>query len=414
MDTKQKNMLSWLEELEKYAKDKQLSMRILDGIEDCKNKISVESPDWQEISLRVEDILSSIQQKTAPAVVQDNNANQISVQAIEDQIQKMAQRCQTENKASVGSITERKNLIVKKVYEDLQEITHTKAHLEELQDQNAYFHFYDKQRMEYERETFSLIRELLHDVSGNYNYMVEHLRSMFQSIGGYKYGVGNENFYNEYETQKEGLDNKLQDEVTSREVGGNVITDFAQRTEKKVTEIATKFVRERKLLAWVPIIVLLLVLTTGLVVKQFNQQDLAEDVQVQSSWVAELAFQAFDLAKEKASSSISAVVFLPIILIVIVLYCAYIGVLKSWCNRRICILCGEYLQKELEEFKRSDAIMPVLDEAVNSSVMEYEQEYLMVLHQIFLGSEFDTVRNEQSKMQQFESLKESWNKIKYE
>lgn len=414
MDTKQKNMLSWLEELEKYAKDKQLSMRILDGIEDCKNKISVESPDWQEISLRVEDILSSIQQKTAPAVVQDNNANQISVQAIEDQIQKMAQRCQTENKASVGSITERKNLIVKKVYEDLQEITHTKAHLEELQDQNAYFHFYDKQRMEYERETFSLIRELLHDVSGNYNYMVEHLRSMFQSIGGYKYGVGNENFYNEYETQKEGLDNKLQNEVTSREVGGNVITDFAQRTEKKVTEIATKFVRERKLLAWVPIIVLLLVLTTGLVVKQFNQQDLAEDVQVQSSWVAELAFQAFDLAKEKASSSISAVVFLPIILIVIVLYCAYIGVLKSWCNRRICILCGEYLQKELEEFKRSDAIMPVLDEAVNSSVMEYEQEYLMVLHQIFLGSEFDTVRNEQSKMQQFESLKESWNKIKYE
>ena len=138
MDTKKKDTLAWLGELEQYARDNQLPMRILDSIEDCKNKISVKSPDWQEINLRVGDILNSIEQKTAPTVViQDNNENQISVQAIEDQIKKMAQRCQTENKASVGNITERKNLIVKKVYEDLKEITRTRAHMKELKDQNA-------------------------------------------------------------------------------------------------------------------------------------------------------------------------------------------------------------------------------------------------------------------------------------
>lgn len=419
MDTKQKNMLAWLGELEKYTRDKQLSMRILDGIEDCKNKTSAESPEWQEISLRVEDILSSIEQKTASVVVQDNNQNQISIQAIEDQIKKMAQRCQTENKASVGNITERKNLVVKKIYDDLQEITHTKAHLEELKDQSAYLHFYENQRMEYERETFSLIRELLHDVSGNYNYMIEHLRSMFQSIGGYKLGVGNEKIYNEFETQKEGLDNKLQNEVTSKEVGGNVITDFAQKTEKKIKKTVSKFVRVRKLLAWVPVIVLLLVLTAGFVVKQINQKNTTEEMQEQSSWVSDLASWASDFAKEKvfqntSSSETDLSVLIFIVLIVIVLYCAYIGVLKSWCNRRICILCGEYLQTELEAFRRSDSILPVLTEAVNLSVMEYEQEYLAILHQILFGSVFDADENEQSKMREFESLKESWNKIKYE
>lgn len=419
MDIKQKDMLAWLGELEKYARDKQLPIRILDGIEDCKNKTSAKSPDWQEISLRVEELLNSIGQKTAPAIVQDNNENQISVQAIENQIQKMAQRCQTENRASVGNITERKNLVVKKVYEDLQEITHTKAHLEELKDQNAYLHFYEKQRMEYERATFSLLRELLHDVSGNYNYMVEHLRSIFQSIGGYKLGVGNEKFYNEFETQKEGLDNKLQNEVTSREVGGSAITDFAQKTEKRIKKTVSKFVRIRKFLAWVPVIVLLLALTTSFVVKQNNQQNTTEEKQEQSSWVSDLTSWASDFIKEKmdqggSSSETEFSVLIFIVLIVIVLYFAYISILKSWCNRRICTVCGEYLQVELEAFRRSDSIMPMLNEAVNSSVMEYEQEYSMVLHQIFLGSEFDTVRNEQSKMQQFESLKESWNKIKYE
>lgn len=419
MDTKQKDILAWLGELEKYATDKQLSMRILDGIEDCKNKTGAESPDLQEISIRVEDLLSSIEQKTASVVVQDNNQDQIPIQAIEDQIKKMAQRCQTENKASVRNITERKNLVVKKIYENLQEITHTKAHLKDLKDQSAYLHFYENQRMEYERATFSLIRELLHDVSGNYNYMVEHLRSMFQSIGGYKFGVGNEKFYNEFETQKEGLDNRLQNEVVSKEVGGSKITDFAQKTEKKIKKTVSKFVRVRKLLAWVPVIVLLLVLTAGFVVKQNNQQDTTEETQEQSSWVSDLASWASDFAKEKVSQNTSSsetdlsfLIF--IVLIVIVLYCAYIGVLKSWCNRRICTVCGEYLQVELEDFKRSDSIMPMLNDAVDSSILEYEQEYLAILHQILFGSVFDADENEQSKMREFESLKESWNKIKYE
>ena len=419
MDKKQKDMLAWLAELEQYVRDNQLSMRILDGIEDCKNKSSAKSPDWQEISLRVADILNSIEQKTAPAVVQDNNQNQISVQAIETQIQKMAQRCQTENKASVGNITERKNLIVKKVYEDLQEIAHTEAHLEEMKDQNAYLHFYQNQRMEYERAAFSLIRELLHDVSGNYNYMVEHLRSMFQSMDGYKLGVGNEKFYNEFETQKEGLDNRLQNEMTTREVGGSTITDFAQKTEKKVKKIVSKFVKIRKLLAWVPVIVLLLVLTTGFVVKQNNQQDTTEEMQEQSSWVSDLKSQIFDFAKEIVSQGVSSSgigigVFILISVIVVVLYFAYVNILKSWCNRRICTVCGEYLQTELEAFKRSDSIMPMLNEAVNSSVIEYEQEYLTILHQILFGSVFDADENEQSKMREFESLKVAWNKLKYE
>ena len=138
MDTGQIKMLEWLDDLDNLAKDKQLSMRIIDGIGECKRKVKSDKVDWMEVNNKIEDLLDSIEQKTVPSAVQNNGESHVSLNNVAEQIRRMAQRCQTENQASIENITQRKNLLIKKTYDDLREITYTKAHLEELKDQNAF------------------------------------------------------------------------------------------------------------------------------------------------------------------------------------------------------------------------------------------------------------------------------------
>lgn len=103
-----------------------------------------------------------------------------------------------------------------------------------------------------------MLRELLQDISSNYDHLLEHLKNMLQSIGSYKAGVGNEKFYYEYESKREGLNNRLQGEAEQSDVGGNEITSFGQKTAETIRKIVKKITVKRKSLAWIPLLILLL------------------------------------------------------------------------------------------------------------------------------------------------------------
>lgn len=442
MDTKQIMALEWIDGVEQYARDKQLPMRIIDGIEVCRKKMAAENVDWKEISLMVEDLLDSIEQKTVPTAIEEKREGQISIQAIEEQIRKMAQRCQGENQASVGNIAERKNLVVKKTYNDLREITHTKAHLEELKNQNAFFQFFAKTKAEYEKNAFQMFRELLQDINGNYDHLIEHIKSMFQSIGGHKYGIGSEKIYYEYDSQREGLNNRFQNEVVSLEIGGNEITNLGQETGETVKKTVKKFTVIRKILAWVPLLLMLIGLAIGAVTTHEENMEVIESVQTidseegeHSDFLASMKKQLAERAKKeignasesainsflsKAMNYITAlfitlgIALLAIVLLIIVLYAAYLRILRIWCKNQICKECGKYLTTELNRFEQSDTLGSRIDDAVTTTVEKYEQEYLVILNKVFSGTAFDETSNDQKERIRFVELKETWSKIVYE
>lgn len=442
MDTKQMMALEWMDGVEQYAREKRLSMRIIDGIEVCRKKMAAENADWKEISLMVTDLLDSIEQKTVPAAMEEKREGQISIQAIEEQVRKMAQKCHSENQASVGNIVDRKNLVVKKIYNDLREITHTKAHLEELKDQNAYLQFFVKMKSEYEKNALQMIRELLQDISGNYDHLIEHIKSMFQSIGGHKYGIGSEKIYYEYDSQRENLNNRFQNEVVSMESGGNEITDLGQETAETVKKTVKKLTVIRKILAWVPLLLLLIGLAIGAVTTHEENIEVIESVQIEdledgehSDVLASVKKQLAERAKkeiENASASeiklflskvmnyitvlfiTLGIALLAILLVIIVLYAAYLRILRIWCNNQICKECRKYLTTELNRFEQSGTLVSRLDDAVTTTVEQYEQEYLVILNQVFSGTAFDTTSDDQKERNRFAELRETWSKIVYE
>lgn len=435
MDTRQMMALEWMDGVEHYAREKQLPMRIIDGIEVCRKKMAAENADWKEISLMVTDLLDSIEQKAVPAAMEEKREGQISIQAIEEQVRKMAQKCHGENQASVGNIAERKNIVVKKTYNDLREITHTKAHLEELKDQNAYLQFFLKIKSEYEKNAFQMFRELLQDINGNYDHLIKHIKSMFQSIGGHKYGIGSEKIYYEYDSQREGLNNRFQNEVVSLESGGNEITDLGQETAETVKKTVKKLTVIRKILAWVPLLLLLIGLAIGAVTTHEENIEVIESVQTGDSEEGDFSGWLIDLGKNAIKNAPSSVIkgflskvvsfvvsllialgiaLLAILLVIIVLYAAYLRILRIWCNNQICKECENYLTTELNRFEQSGSLVSRLDDAVTTTVENYEQEYLVILNQVFSGTAFDETSNDQKERNRFAELRETWSKIVYE
>lgn len=430
-DERQVRIIAWIEELEQYAKAQKLPMRILDELEECKQLASSNRADWDMVNRTIEELLESIQGKLAPAKVQQENViEEVSVEEVKMQVRKMAQRCHTENFSSVEGMVERKNTVIRKMYGQLSEIGHVRAHLEELKNEDLYLLFFEKCRISFERDVLEMVGELLQSIRNNYGYMLDHMRSMFQSIGGYKKGMGNEKFYLEYEARRGGIDQRVLGEAQTADIGGNDLISFGQRTKDTVKGIVGKLVRKRKLLAWVPLIVLLCLFTVTSVVRQEQSRQTLESAEQEETEDSLLKDIAADLGKKTVESVSEGVLqsmasfllvllaslgilSIAVVLVIVVLYRCYLKILKRWCDHQICKRCGEYLQTELSQFQQNNNFFLKLDTVMRNAVEEYERQYMEVLNSLFMDTGYADQPAQQEGAARWDTLREEWEQLKY-
>lgn len=430
-DERQISTIAWIEELEQYAKAQKLPMRILDELEECKQLASSNRADWDMVNRTIEELLESIQGKLAPAKVQQESViEEVSVEEVKMQVRKMAQRCHTENFSSVEGMVERKNTVIRKMYGQLSEIGHVRAHLEELKNEDLYLLFFEKCRISFERDVLEMVGELLQSIRNNYGYMLDHMRSMFQSIGGYRKGMGNEKFYLEYEARRGGIDQRVLGEVQTADIGGNDLISFGQRTKDTVKGIVGKLVRKRKLLAWVPLIVLLCLFTVTSVVRQEQSRRTLESAEQEETEDSLLKDIAADLGKKTVESVSEGVLqsmasfllvllaslgilSIAVVLVIVVLYRCYLKILKRWCDHQICKRCGEYLQTELSQFQQNNNFFLKLDTVMRNAVEEYERQYMEVLNSLFMDTGYADQPAQQEGAVRWDTLREEWEQLKY-
>lgn len=435
MDERQREAAEWFDELERYADERKFPMRIMDELEECRGLVLSGEAEWTAVSRSVEELLKSIEGKTAPAAMQEKAENEVSAEDIKAQLEKMARRCHAENTASADSMGERKNTVIKKMYGQLFEISHTKSHLEELKNEDLYLQFFSQCRAMYERDTIEMIRELLQSISNNYGYMLNHMKSMFQSIGGYRKGIGNEKFYLEYEARRNGIDKRILGEAQSADIGGNDIISFGQKTKEVIKEMVKKLVRKRKLLSWAPLFILLCLLMMGVVVRQgqskqeterieeTNENDNAVIKDIAQELGKELGKKVIKEASPGIVKSIASSIhtllvslgafFALVLLVIVLLYMGYLKILKLWCDRQIWKNCGEYLMTELSRFEQENGLSLKLDAVMLNAVDEYERQYMEVLNQLLTGTDYEQQDQQQNEMAEWNKLREQWNTLKY-
>ncbi|MBQ9927714.1 MAG: hypothetical protein IJO65_07020 [Lachnospiraceae bacterium] len=437
MDKKQTKLMKWLNELEQYAKEKQLSIRIIDGIEDCKRQAADKNLDWNKMKRTVDEVLESVESKAVPAVTQESEKeNEVSIQVIREQVKKMALRCQNENKDTLDNFLEPERIAIKKSHERLREISYTKAHIAELKDEELLLGFFRKCKKEHENDMIHLFQQMLDDISNNYNYMLEHMRSMLRSAGGYKIGIGSEKVYHEYEERKEGIKKKLLSEAQSSDVGGKDIEDLGQKCKSAIKKITKKHEKKRKLFAWIPLLILLCCFMVSAISTQEQNQAIVEEAEKQNeeenSVITDMLVEkAIDYVKDANTSSIgnflSAIVSLIgalavslgamlifILLMIILLYTAYVKILRKCCDKQICKQCEKYLNVEFTRFEQQNVLVTKTEMAMKSIVEGYEQQYLVILNNIFCETTNEQHERSEPIQDKYGQLKEAWNQLKYE
>lgn len=423
MDHKEE-LLQWILELEEYAKNQRLSMRILDNIEDCKQHISREDLPWQALRLQIEEVVESVESKVQPAdeAVQKQRENQVPVEKVQARVRQMAEDCHRENTASAAAIEQRKNITIKESIRRMNEISHTEAHLEEMLDSNRYVDYFQGIKHSYHRDMAKTAGEMIADISGNYDHMADHMKSMFQSMGGYTDGMGNEKFYRGYESRKDDMEKRLTGEAQTVDYGSSVIMEFADGTKESIQKTVRKAQSKKRLFIWLPI---LIVLVLALSVTIIKYQKSASGVSVEQSgekdersvmdYVPKNTVQVYSLiglmyfAIALIGSALSHIV--AFVLIFAVLYAFYLNLLKKWCNSRICKRCGAYLRTELAAFEQEGKLAQTADQALSQIVPDCEQQYLAILDRLFVGTKYEEKGTDE--VPGFETLQAKWNKLKY-
>ena len=405
------DIVQWMSRLQMYARKQKLPVRILDELEECQAHLEAEDLSWENVRQRIEEVLESIRQKEAQSKngLQNREDGSPSVQKVQEQVRKMATECQGENQDSVTGIEERKNLNIRECYRKMNEISYTKAHFEQMLDENRYLDFFEQVGCEYERNAVKTVQELYEDMGENYSHMLDHMRSMFQNIGGLDREVGNEKFYRAYETRRTGLEQAMKQEAEAADFGKNVIMEFAHKTKEGVG---------KRMLNLLPLFLFLVIIMVTPAVKYRNtdlsevaaEESVGEQNQLQSAVnefmkenmkeFVQKAMKGDILGKIKNyvgkvmyfSAGILIVLqswFIFFIVLIIAAYAAYLKFLGKWYRAQICGRCESYLKGELSAFFDQNPLRKKTDETVAYLVEEYERQYLAIFNHIFKGTKYE-------------------------
>lgn len=442
MKEKNTKKIQFLDKLAQYAKEVELSSRITDRIDECKIALQKGNA-GEEINADIEAVLGSIRKKMAAEDVQTVGVERgISRQEIEAQVKKIAQRCHEENAASLSSIAERQNMIVSKCHMQMQEMIRTDAHVEDLTDRARYLQFYEKIAQGCEKEATQMLDEMFTDMQENYGHMQGHLKSMLKSADSTGKFWGGEKLFYELREQGESVSKKVKagagvfDEVKEK------IMDFAKRTAVKVKQFVRVSEIKKKLLIALPVLLVALMLLLPTITDVLKNRTEAETAKTEGVTTEETKTGGTE-PEETSLEQIKKIVdfiadnidgagsgrtsdggtsngetgkFNPIIilagiaflLVIIVLYIAYIYLIKKSCRRSMCKKCAAYLEKEFLSFQQSDCLKDVISQGVNHAAEEYEQQYLILLNNTFTFLQEPA----NDKQERLTGLLEEWNLMK--
>lgn len=131
MNAKQKKLLEWFDKLERFARNENLPLRLMDSIGDLKEQAAGETPDWYGLYPQIEDLLHSIGQKVQKDLPEEIIANdeRVSADEVRQQITETIGRSHQENLSSVHIAVHGNQAAVKECYRRMKEITSDKEAL---------------------------------------------------------------------------------------------------------------------------------------------------------------------------------------------------------------------------------------------------------------------------------------------
>ena len=417
--------IEWMKEVEKYAVKYKLTSDILENIEQCKIRIKAENADWNDISLAVGELLENIGRRVMPeSGANSGGMKEVSVQVFKAQMQKVTEKCHTENEAAEKFMIEYGTAAIKKVYESMQKISAARTYLAEMKNENLYLDFFLNIEKEYDRTAVLLVQGLFRDIAKNYVQILDEMKTVLQSIDEYLPDKESNKIYREYKEEKDSLDKVMLNKTDKLEFGGSEIALFGQRTKNAVKSITRKWQRKKKMLTFLPVFLLICSILFEAIIAQEQIWGMIESVAM-NEYMMKFGDMIHNNIPWKAVGdflySIAAFVFMLFtnlksimvvaVILIVVFFIAYLKFLRYWCDNQICRQCEEYLKIELAQFDNQNTLMLKMEKTVQSAVEEYEQENHTVLEHILSEIEYGSANANKVDVNWFMDIREQWKQI---
>lgn len=418
-------MLEWLKKVKKFSQNEKFPMRLIDSINDLEEQLSKKNPDWFELYENTTSLLQSIENrihKDSSTVIELSDYETVSSDEVQKKITEIIKRGHNENLVSISMVLQRIHAPIKECYRQMKEITTDEDALKKINDGNYFLHFFQEIKQNYEKNISNSLNDFSESIHNNCTHMIEKIKSILNSINGYKMGFGEEEFYIKYSERKEGWNKQLQYKIETADLGRTLIMDFAQDTLKKIQEITRNYKKKRKFHIFLPLLILLIctLVAGGLKYMDFqNAQANTETVETNSENNAQTNSDEFAPILQNvisnttkgatdAASVLLNKVIIRFVFAVLLAYAVYIVLMIRIYHKKILSACGECLQKECALFEKENRLNMNIENELEEILTEYEQHNLEALNEIFKGTTLDYVKTGYT---EYTELFEEWETI---
>lgn len=425
MNNKQMKMLEWLKKVKKFSQNEKFPMRLIDSINDLEEQLSKKNPDWFELYENTTSLLQSIENrvhKDSSTVIELSDYETVSSDEVQKKITEIIKRGHNENLVSISMVLQRIHAPIKECYRQMKEITTDEDALKKINDGNYFLHFFQEIKQNYEKNISNSLNDFSESIHNNCTHMIEKIKSILNSINGYKMGFGEEEFYIKYSERKEGWNKQLQYKIETADLGRTLIMDFAQDTLRKIQEITQNYKKKRKFHIVLPLLILLIcaLVAGGLKYMDFqNAQASTETVETNSENNAQTNSDEFAPILQnvisnttKGATDAASVLLNKVIIVfvfaVLLAYAVYIVLMIRIYHKKILSACGECLQKECALFEKENRLNMNIENELEEILTEYEQHNLEALNEIFKGTTLDYVKTGYT---EYTELFEEWETI---
>lgn len=416
----QRELLQWLNRMEKTAVKGHVKTRLLDAIEDCRKDLEGELTEQeQKAKVReLEELFGQVKKQTGFEAETDSLGAEVRQKAAE-----MMERCRRSNEALKKDYLNGAAAYIQEAELAMKELCNVEANYEEVTNKDRFLNIFKGIGQKFKRQMDDSQREYISAGNQSYQNVFDRLKSLFSSTGYDK--EAQQKFYVTYYENQDVFIRNAQGYGDNLEKGESSIIEYAESLQEKIEKIVKDIKSKTSRRKWLPLLVILLIAalgTTGKVVsdqkkaarelaaieQEIREQEAAREAEAaaraeeradeglegyikdkvdQSAEIVEEAAKeatekAVEIAMQKASYEgkkllLAAVltVGLPVLILLLVLYWIWAKGADKRCRSQIIQETGKLEKEALEEWRQKGTLAAAVEESFRLTEAYMEKQY---------------------------------------
>lgn len=428
---KQMKAIEFLACMEELALEKEMKQRILDRIRELKSSLqgTLGELEMRQRMLEVDELAIYMKKQFIPEEQKEfvvDDMTTVSIDEVREQVEQILQECHAANESEKISYVYNLQSFILEVSQRMRDLSNVNANYKEVQNARFFCEKFEQIGNHFNQQISSSMTQFTKTVFQNCDQATACIKNMLAYIQDERLHKNQQELYYAYGTRRSQILQQHTAEGDARECGGSLIREFAVKRVEKINRIIEKKKKKTLFIKLMPLLIVLAFSIAPKVGDWIGEQieTIAESKEETNSNenVEGFASKGADYLIEKLTEtgvdlavgvgiSVFGYVGLPLIIIVAVLYYAYIKKVNRTYAEKICEKVGAYLVPEIETFLKEETLYKKVTETFDAQEEALETSYREVFEKL-LSNETLMGLQVTGEQERFLNLYREWNSVK--